>query len=899
MKLIMKGARLYKNMRKVFIILFCICMISFINNYAFSKTTQYVNKEIQCICIEDEFMDDAVIVVLNHNVSLEFIEYNKNDFPEIDCADVEDLTQYTTNIVNLQQEAEKTGDWSKLQERIDNHMLVNIDSFHRILCLRLANPGKENVLSAIVELQKREDILSAEPDYIEHATFSPNDAFYVSGYQWGLNGTYGINAQKAWNYAVGNASILVGVIDSGIDGNHPDLVNNIYDGLHRDYVDHPIQNYYIDVNAEDLEDPLGHGTHVAGIIGARGNNTIGISGVMQSVSLVSLRILDANNNGTNSDAERAIDYATDVCIPILNYSIYSQYDYNGLRSAIQNYPGLFVCAAGNDNQNNDENGCYPSNYDFTNLITVGSITNTNGEKRFDSNYGQATVDIFAPGDNIASTYPYELYFFSNQDYTIDVGYYIKSGTSMAAPFVAGVAALMLSINPDLTPQQLKSTIMNNAVKYSTLTDLCVCGGRLDAYRAVAAVALSTTSSVDGITIDGFSSGYIPPSNMELEIPNYMACLNSSYGNYERYVVGISSNSFKNKTNIKNVVIPNTVTSIGASAFDGCTNLESVTLSSSLQTIGSFAFKGCTSLEEIEIPSSVNSIGANAFKLCASLESVTIKKEQSPITTIGSNALMNCFNISEIKVPDNRIADYINNVNWSGYSSLIVPENNNYTTYYLGSSPINASTYLNAGYNKLYKLTVTSSNTYYINSTSNNNITTKLYDSNYQLLNTSNGLISRYLNGGATYYLSVEYNNPSWIGTIYTNITTDSSHQHSYTYVWNSYTKHTKQCLCGDSSLKSHVVDANAFNNGQQYATCMVCGGLASVGINPRAINNYPYTLNGSFILPNGVIVLVSEDYEAYMNDTLVFINPNDNIDRGNSFIPCLIRKEDNYWINVS
>ena len=408
-------------------------------------------------------------------------------------------------------------------------------------------------------------------------------------------------------------------------------------------------------------------------------------------------------------------------------------------------------------------------------------------------------------------------------------------------------------------------------------------------------------NVSIITNDSFNSTDMSDGTIQLDgiSVNALENINIPTNIKGKIVTAIGVNAFKNKTNIKNVIIPNTVTSIGSSAFDGCTNLESVTLSSSLQTIGSFAFKGCTSLEEIEIPSSVNSIGANAFKLCASLESVTIKKEQSPITTIGLNAFMSCLNLSEIKVPDNRIADYINNVNWSGYSSLIVPENNNYATYYLGSSPINASTYLNAGYNKLYKLVVTSSNTYYINSTSNNNITTKLYDSNYQLLNTSNGLISRYLNSGATYYLSVEYNNPSWIGTIYTNITTDSSHQHSYTYVWNSYTKHTKQCLCGDSSLKSHVVDANAFNNGQQYATCMVCGGLASVGINPRSNNNYPYTLNGSFILPNGVIVLVSEDYEAYMNDTLVFINPNDNIDRGNTFIPCLIRKEDNYWSNVS
>ena len=212
------------------------------------------------------------------------------------------------------------------------------------------------------------------------------------------------------------------------------------------------------VDQEDLEDLSGHGTHVAGIIGAQGNNEIGISGVAWNIRLVSLRVFDSNGYGYLSDVKRAIDFATNENIPILNYSGGSSSDHNGCKKAIENYPGLFVCAAGNDNQDNDSHGYFPGNYNFDNLISVGAI-NINGNrptslqwqvdengKPQGSNYGATTVDIFAPGDTIVSTVPTSVY---------SKGYVRYEGTSMATPHVTGVAALMLSINPNLTPQQIK------------------------------------------------------------------------------------------------------------------------------------------------------------------------------------------------------------------------------------------------------------------------------------------------------------------------------------------------------------------------------------------------------------------------------------------------------------
>lgn len=168
---------------------------------------------------------------------------------------------------------------------------------------------------------------------------------------------------------------------------------------------------------------------------------------------------------------RAIVYAEEIGIDILNFSggwlaDSPQYDY-ALQSAIENYSGLFVCAAGNNGRNNDEFPDYPSCYNLTNLISVGA-SNAFDAKCDYSNFGATTVHIFAPGELIMSTLP-------------NGSYGRMSGTSMAAPYVAGVTALMLSLCPDLTPYEIKTKIMTYGDTVSGLSDKCVSGARLNAY----------------------------------------------------------------------------------------------------------------------------------------------------------------------------------------------------------------------------------------------------------------------------------------------------------------------------------------------------------------------------------------------------------------------------------
>ena len=605
--------------------------------------------------IEDDFADDKIILVLNNKESLMFRNYKLDDFAEVACIEIEDLTEKTCEVIKQQFDAEKTGDWSELEKRIENDTLVNINNFHRILSLTLENPSKENVLKKIKVLEKRPEILSAEPDYIEKLNLVSNDPLYLDdGYsgQWALTGTYGINVDKAWNFTTGNPDVIVGVIDSGIDGKHPDLVNVINDDLHRDYVDTPLFSSVRVVDKEDLEDLSGHGTHVAGIIGAQGNNEIGISGVAWNIRLVSLRVFDSNGYGYLSDVKRAIDFATNENIPILNYSGGSSSDHNGCKKAIENYPGLFVCAAGNDNQDNDSHGYFPGNYNFDNLISVGAI-NINGNrptslqwqvdengKPQGSNYGATTVDIFAPGDTIVSTVPTSVY---------SKGYVRYEGTSMATPHVTGVAALMLSINPNLTPQQIKYTILNNATKSSNLDGLCVSGGRLDAFKAVSAVAFSTSTMNGGISIDGFVEGYSVANQTNLELPSSFAQVSTNYGTPLQNVCMIGNGAFKGNENLKSIIMPNTIISIGSNSFENCSGLQSITLSNSLTTIGNAAFKGCSSLESMTIPNTLTSIGANSFENCLDLQNITLSNS---LTTIGNAAFKGCSSLEGITIPNN-------------------------------------------------------------------------------------------------------------------------------------------------------------------------------------------------------------------------------------------------------
>ena len=365
---------------------------------------------------------------------------------------------------------------------------VNTETYHQVLCLKLKQAGKANVLKAIKQLEQRDDVVYVGPDYaISLIDAVPNDPEY-STQQWAPQK---IGLPQAWEY--NTTGVTVGILDTGIDATHPDLANRLSTTKNRDFT----SGVELLVNAPT--DPNGHGTHVAGIIGARGNNGIGISGVCWNTTLVSLRVLDASCNGYSSHVALAIMSAQQQNIPILNFSggwsqNNSQYDY-ALGSILANYYGLFICSAGNDRINCDYDAIYPASFQIPNVIAVGASEQNNTPWIDDfvvekgTNYGRRTVDIFAPGDYIISTYPGGEYAFF-------------SGTSMAAAYVTGVAALMMAENPLLSPAAIKQILIRTANKVTDdngnqiFGNLCVSRGLLDAYSALSACHLHTSDNIE-------------------------------------------------------------------------------------------------------------------------------------------------------------------------------------------------------------------------------------------------------------------------------------------------------------------------------------------------------------------------------------------------------------------
>ncbi len=325
------------------------------------------------------------------------------------------------------------------------------------------------------------DVISGfEQDVATVFNITPNDASYSSTY--GMNQ---IDAPEAWNKTTGSDSVVVGVIDTGVDYTHPDLVGNIWTNpgeIAGNGIDDDGNGFVDDVHGFDFVnndgDPMDdnhHGTHVAGTIAAQGNNGRGVSGVAWNTSIMALKFLSASGAGYTSDAVRAINYATmmrtqyGVNIRVLNNS-WGGGGYSGsLEAAIQASEQadiLFVAAAGNDGTNNDASPHYPSNYYVNNVISVAATDQNDNLASF-SNYGASTVDIAAPGVGIYST--------------IAGGYYASfSGTSMAAPHVAGAAALAFAYDPDATAAEVKDAILGGGDLISGLSGKVATGMRLNA-----------------------------------------------------------------------------------------------------------------------------------------------------------------------------------------------------------------------------------------------------------------------------------------------------------------------------------------------------------------------------------------------------------------------------------
>ena len=434
------------------------------------------------INIEDDFLDDSIVVVLDKEETFKFIEYSPKNFSGIECIDVRDLMEFTKERVEQQLKAQESNNWKELESCIENNMLIDLNNYRRILKITLKEKSKEAVIKAIDMLMEMPGIKTAEPNYIQKLCADHPNAENLR-YQWALDN---INVNKAWDRSIGNSSVKVGILDTGIDGMHPDLYYRVVRYLCADFT-----NDESTVLTPNPTDPEGHGTHVAGIIGAQGIDD-GISGVCQDVSLVSLRVF--NNGGYNSRVISAIDYAISNNIYILNFSGGGDGAYSSTyKQALLNYPGLFICSAGNDNRDTDLNPHYPSQYttESNRIISVGAI-DSNNTKRASSNFGATTVDLFAPGGAIISTWPTSL---------ISSGYNSIGGTSMATPYVTGVAALMKAYNPLITAEQMKSIIVNNVDYVEALDGLCASNGKLNAGKVLNAT-FQTKEVFNGFGYEG-------------------------------------------------------------------------------------------------------------------------------------------------------------------------------------------------------------------------------------------------------------------------------------------------------------------------------------------------------------------------------------------------------------
>ena len=374
-----------------------------------SLSDTVVEKRLCNATMEDEFEEDSVIVVLtqensNFNQVLSLSYFDSNLF-----VSAEDLTYFEKEIGDLQ--------------------FLNEDGFNQIYLLKLKNPGKENVLKAIRKLENEDFVQYVCPNYIyslgdtDVKEYNSNISNELASYNV-LNNSYyeqyglqKINASAAWEITTGSAGITVGVIDSGIDVTHPDLAGQCSTLLAKNFTDDGLGA---------LVDPDGHGTHVAGIIGAIGDNDLGISGVCWDITMIPLRVFKGNGKSNAEWIIKAFRYAIEKDIPILNYSAGGYGRDPDLIDVLDNYTGLLVCSAGNDAMNTDTTSHYPSGYDFDNIVSVAG-TDPNDElyvsDNNESNYGATTVDLAALGQSIKSTVPGNAY----QEWT---------GTSMAERFTA-------------------------------------------------------------------------------------------------------------------------------------------------------------------------------------------------------------------------------------------------------------------------------------------------------------------------------------------------------------------------------------------------------------------------------------------------------------------------------
>ncbi len=373
-----------------------------------------------------------------------------------------------------------------------------------------------NVFEVITELASDPNVEYAEPNYIYHISNTPNDTHFTK--LWGMNntgqtiqgvvgdlwpthnpGTSGsdIDAVSAWSLLNDCSSVVVAVIDTGVKYDHPDLLANMWNGGST----YPKHGYDFVNTDNDPMDDCGHGTHVAGIIGAVGNNSIGVTGVCWQTNLMALKAFAADGQATAAAIISAIGFAIDNGAHIINAS-FNIYTYSSALSAAitesQAAGILFVAAAGNGylddgNRYNVDTGTktYPCCFTQDSVMCVAALDQSFELASF-SNYGSTSVDVAAPGTNIYSTWCSSAGTCSSAACGVhNADYVLKNGTSMATPYAAGLAALVWANNPNFTYIDVKNAVMYGGSSVDSMSGVSVSGNVINVSNALAYINVPT------------------------------------------------------------------------------------------------------------------------------------------------------------------------------------------------------------------------------------------------------------------------------------------------------------------------------------------------------------------------------------------------------------------------
>lgn len=391
----------------------------------------------------------------------------------------------------LEDKFEYVNGWTKIddQDGLDVQSVVN--EYESMPEVEYAQPDYQINLDPT----ENSDLTSRYPSNEEVlAPGVPNDPMFAN--QWGLSNTgqdggkesADIKALKAWTKTKGSKKVVVAVLDTGVDYTHEDLASNIW---------HPsannLENYYDDELGEVYDengfdatgegnpmDDNGHGTHCAGVIGADGDNNIGIAGINWKVEIMPLKFMNKRGNGSTAAAIQAINYVIarkkqGVNVRIISASWGSTQSSKALEDAIRaaGEEGIiFIAASGNSSDDTDKRPHYPAGYKLPNVVSVAALDRSDKLASF-SNYGAKTVHVAAPGAAIVSTW-------------LENSFRDASGTSMATPHVAGIAALILSKEPNISVEKLKERLISAVDPLPDLKNKVISGGRINAAKAVKA-----------------------------------------------------------------------------------------------------------------------------------------------------------------------------------------------------------------------------------------------------------------------------------------------------------------------------------------------------------------------------------------------------------------------------